>query len=244
LSKLQKESDSRAKPLRLLDLEFDATGPSSIAARNLRLLALETAEQHAALSELRAEGESNRINTQFQHHVLKLLALIADRMHAKGKTGVVSQRSLQTVRKIRNRAKRVRSLASVLQSPFGEALPDPPVAPIDELRHYAQELDAYAGSIQLGRDGLAPPLPVTPKNKKRFPRRTKTIENRLIIHLVGLVRKVTGNNHYDELTILLRRATGDRSYNNHRLQSLCWVNRKNEKRKGRMATAFARNRLI
>jgi len=242
--KSQNEAGSHVKPLRFVDLEFGETGSPSIEVGKLRPLALETEEQRTALSQLIPKGKFNGLTEQFQNHVLRLLALVVDKMRVKRKIGVISQRSPETVRKFRDRAKRVRSFVRVLEPLLVDAIPNLPVPPIDELRHYAQELDRRADSIQLGPDGLLPPLPGAPKSKKRPLRRTKAIGNLLIVYLVELVLKVTGEDHYDELTILLRRATGDPSYNNHRLQSLCWVDRKNKKKRGRMAALFARNRVI
>lgn len=244
MKKPHNETDSRAEPLRFLDLEFDATGSSSIKFNNLPLLTLETMKQRTALDQLIPAGKFNGVTRQFQDHVLRFLALIADKMHVKGKADVISRRSQEALRKIRRRAKRVRTFVGILESPFGQAIPAPPAAPIDGLRHYAQELDRYADSIQSNRDGLVRSLLGTSKSKKRPPRNTKKVGNELIADLAGLVRNVTGEDHYDELTILLRRATGDSSYNNHRLQSLCWVDRERKKKRGRIATAFARQRTI
>jgi len=235
--------DSHAKPLRFVDLEFGESGSHSLEFRKLPLLTLETTEQQNALQKLVAKGKYVSQIREFQDHVLRLLGLISDNIRVKGKGGPTSRKSRDRETKTRNLASRVRSLAGVLET-FGRPTPDFPLAPTNELRHYAHELERCADSIRRARAGLIPKLITAQKRKKRPPRNTKKIANELIVVLDGLVRKVTGEDHDDELTILLRCATGDRGYNNHRLQQLRWEDKESKKKRGRLATALAFYRTI
>ena len=99
MKKPHNETEAGAEPLRFLDLEFDAAGSPSIEFNKLPLLTLETKEQRTALDQLIPTGKFKAVPRQFQDHVLRLLALIADKMHVKGKAGVISQGSPDSLRR-------------------------------------------------------------------------------------------------------------------------------------------------
>jgi hypothetical protein len=195
-------------------------------------LQLETHAERAALRRLKPAWGDRTEQKEFSEFVLARLAMIADARIMKGKTDPTETTTSEVTKRLRRRAERTRRMASVLEKPvdIGFRLrPIFPPPPIRELRLHADSLDHYAKYLQTSGSSLVAPPSGVSLARKRPPRREKTRESEQTMKLVEFVRQHTGEEHWDELVILLRRATGDSGYNNHRLQSLCSFHRRRRK---------------
>jgi hypothetical protein len=194
---------------------------------------LKTQEERAALRRLKLSWGDRPVRKAFKVLVLAHLALIKELVSRKRSTNFIRPATSDAVRKLRRRAERVRRLAEDLKKPLALApprlVPIFPPFPDCEMRLYADGLDGYADLLQIsGGYGVAPQSGVVSPGK-RPPRRKTAPETEQILKLVEFVRQQTGREHWGELAILVRRATGDLGYNKHRLQSLCswhWQKRK------------------
>lgn len=214
---------------------FAPSQPSDLAQNALSALPrlqLKTQPERVALRTLKLLSggksllwERKSVQKEFRARVLEHLAQIEKIRSPKDPRDSTKPATAALVKKLRRRAKRVRRLADALgKSLDGQLFPP---FPAREMQLYADKLDERAA--WLSRGGVFAPSSDAPMRSKRPPHRTPTVETQNIRKLVEFVQKCTGQKHWSELTILIRRATGDLCYSNHRLQALChshWKKRK------------------
>jgi hypothetical protein len=188
-------------------------------------LQLKTQPERAALRTLKLSWGGKSAQKEFGARVLEHLARIEKSRSRKDTRDPVRATAAALMKKLRRRAKRVRRLADDLGKPLGGPLLPP--FPSREMQLYADKLDGHA--VWLSRGGPYAPPSGAALRRKRPPHRTTTVETRNVLKLVEFVQKRTGQKHWSELTILVRRATGDLGYSNHRLQALCHSHWKKKK---------------
>lgn len=190
---------------------------------------LKTQEERSALHSLRLpEGDESK-QKEFRTFVLKHLAIVEKSGTHKGGKDSVRRTCSDEVKNLKRIAKRTRKLAEYLKERSGSGFFSLSEPPINELFRYSDSLDSTADSLRTRGFGLiaAPSggLPI----RKGPPRREKTQQVGLIVSLIDFVQEHTGEGHWKELAILLRSATNDKGCNQHRLQSICSLRRKQNK---------------
>jgi hypothetical protein len=174
----------------------------------LRLFRLNNSNEQAALNKLSLQVRSKR---GFRRLVRAHLQLIADTVSH----GVDKKQSPVTpstvLRDLERRAQSVRNFAERIERPLAQ-MPDgigfiEPLAPVRELYRYADYLDACADRRR--SDLRKHPPPHRPRPEKR-----------LIVSLAEFVRRTTGSPHWNSLSLLLKRPTGDCGFNGSRLSEL------------------------
>jgi len=203
---------------------------------------LQTEEERGCLSKLKLQWGNGSAQQEFDELVLAHLAVIADTKNAKGKNDPTTRKKSESARRLRRRARRVRQLIGHLQKPFVPEVLFLPPAPIPEMLLYAESLDLCADHLRpFGDSFLVDRPPGVSGPNKRQRRRKTTPETEHILKLVELVKRHTGQGHYNELLVLLKSATGDQGYNKHRLQSLCSLYRRRSVAAHRQFLRFCRS---
>ena len=169
-------------------------------------LRLTTREQRAALRRLKLTWGGRADQKQFEWLVLVLLKLIEDPPAVRKEP-----KASRVVEKLRRRARMIDSFTRKLEQPIlgNLSLPLPPLAfpPIRELQLYSEKLRACADSLAAG----------SRKRLRHLPRP----ETDVILRLIRLVKRQTGQPHFEALSILLQKACDDAfGMNPHRLRAL------------------------
>jgi hypothetical protein len=124
-------------------------------------------------------------------------------------------KAIRTVQELRRKANLCRNLASRIElpEPIGLELVSMTLNPgpaIREVLLYAQRLESEANTLAA-------------RAKHRTLRHSAHIENRAILKVLGAVREITGEPHYEDMATLLRGACREHGITGRRLASL-WRN--------------------